>query len=124
MAGLGHRQDRGVMLPPLDEIDGFMVRPGFYNSEGAVPTARGVSFTIHSVGATGCTLLLFRPQEKEPYARLKYPEAYQAISRSVPILNRRLMNLNTRFSWTDRMMSPGGCCLTRTMCCWIRLRRQ
>lgn len=59
MAGLGHRQDRGVMLPPLDEIDGFMVRPGFYNSEGAVPTARGVSFTIHSVGATGCTLLLF-----------------------------------------------------------------
>ena len=52
MAGLGHRQDRGVMLPPLDEIDGFMVRPGFYNSEGAVPTARGVSFTIHSVGAT------------------------------------------------------------------------
>ena len=76
MAGLGHRQDRGVMLPPLDEIDGFMVRPGFYNSEGAVPTARGVSFTIHSVGATGCTLLLFRPQEKEPYARLKYPEAY------------------------------------------------
>ena len=43
MAGLGHRQDRGVMLPPLDEIDGFMVRPGFYNSEGAVPTARGVS---------------------------------------------------------------------------------
>lgn len=35
-----------------------------------------MSFTIHSVGATGCTLLLFRPQEKEPYARLKYPEAY------------------------------------------------
>ena len=34
MAGLGHRQDRGVMLPPLDEIDGFMVRPGFYNSFG------------------------------------------------------------------------------------------
>ena len=48
MAGLGHRQDRGVMLPPLDEIDGFMVRPGFYNSEGAVPTARGVRF-IRSV---------------------------------------------------------------------------
>lgn len=32
MAGLGHRQDRGVMLPPLDEIDGFMDAPGFYNS--------------------------------------------------------------------------------------------
>ena len=50
MAGLGHRQDRGVMLPPLDEIDGFMVRPGFYNSEGAVPTARGVSFTNCKIG--------------------------------------------------------------------------
>ena len=25
MAGLGHRQDRGVMLPPLDEIDASAV---------------------------------------------------------------------------------------------------
>ena len=47
MAGLGHRQDRGVMLPPLDEIDGFMVRPGFYNSEGAVPTASSVRTVLY-----------------------------------------------------------------------------
>lgn len=76
MAGLGHRQDRESCSRHWMRLTVLWVRPGFYNSEGAVPTARGVSFTIHSVGATGCTLLLFRPQEKEPYARLKYPEAY------------------------------------------------
>ncbi len=67
---------RGVKLQPLDEIDGFKVRPGFYSRDGAAAAPNGVSFTIHSYGATSCTLLLFRPHEKEPYARLKFPEAY------------------------------------------------
>lgn len=67
---------RGVKLQPLDIIDGFKVRPGFYNRDGAAAAPNGVSFTIHSSGATSCTLLLFRPREKEPYARLKFPEAY------------------------------------------------
>ncbi len=71
-----HRPQRGVKLQPLDVIDGLMVRPGFYNRDGATATSNGVSFTIHSHGATSCTLLLFRPQEKEPYARLKFPESY------------------------------------------------
>lgn len=71
-----NRQKRGAQLQPLDEIDGFKVRPGFYNTTGAVRASRGVSFTIYSVGATSCTLLLFRPQEKEPFARLKFPETY------------------------------------------------
>ena len=71
-----HKQDRGVGLQPLDEINGYQVRPGFYNRDGATATTRGVSFTIHSFGATACYLLLFRPQEKEPYVTLKYPEAY------------------------------------------------
>lgn len=70
------KQDRGVGLQPLDEIDGYQVRPGFYNRDGATATTRGVSFTIHSFGATGCSVLLFHPQEKEPYAVLKYPESY------------------------------------------------
>lgn len=73
---MSHKPQRGVRLQALDEIDGFQVRPGFYNTDGAVSTGRGVSFTIHSVGATSCTLLLFRPQEKEPYARLKFPDSY------------------------------------------------
>ena len=70
------RPQRGGKLQPLDVIDGFQVRPGFYNRDGATATSNGVSFTIHSIGATGCTLLLFRPQEMEPYARLKFPKPY------------------------------------------------
>lgn len=77
MKVIGHSRQRGEKLQPLDEIDGFQVRPGFFNSNGAVSNARGVSFTIHSAGATSCTLLLFHPQEKEPYARLKFPDSYR-----------------------------------------------
>ncbi|MGN0347985.1 MAG: glycogen debranching protein GlgX [Roseburia sp.] len=75
--GIGrHKPERGEKLKPLDTINGFDVRPGFYNRNGATAASNGVSFTISSFGATGCTLLLFYPQEKEPYARLKYPETY------------------------------------------------
>lgn len=77
MMPVQHRQKRGVKLQPLDEIAGYKVRPGYYNMDGACITGSGVSFTIHSAGATGCTLLLFRPQEKEPYARLPYPDSYR-----------------------------------------------
>ncbi len=72
-----HKPQRGVKLQPLDIIDGFMVRPGFFSRDGAVASSNGVSFTIHSLGATSCTLLLFRPQEKEPYARLRFPDTYR-----------------------------------------------
>ncbi len=74
---IGHSRERGEKLQPLDEIDGFLVRPGFFNTNGAVSTGRGVSFTITSVGATSVYLLLFHPQEKEPYARLKFPDSYR-----------------------------------------------
>lgn len=76
MGNLGRRARRGAKLQPLDIIDGFKVRPGFYNRDGAALASNGVSFTIHSFGATSCTLLLFHPHEKEPYARLKFPESY------------------------------------------------
>ncbi len=76
MVGGTHKQEHGVKLQPLDEIDGFQVRPGFYNRPGATHTSNGVSFTIQSFGATECTLLLFKPMAKEPYARLKYPDSY------------------------------------------------
>lgn len=71
-----HKPERGTKLKPLDVIEGFQVRPGFYNRDGATAASNGVSFTIHSFGATSCTLLLFHPQEKEPYAKLKFPDAY------------------------------------------------
>ena len=63
-------------LQPLDEIAGYKVRPGFYRMEGAHLAQGGVSFTITSHGATSVSLLLFHPQESEPFAVLPYPEAY------------------------------------------------
>ena len=68
---------RGHRLQPLDEIAGFQVRPGFYRTNGAVQGKGGVSFTISSHYATGCTLLLFHPREREPYARLPFPDNYR-----------------------------------------------
>lgn len=70
-------QMRGQQLQPLDRICGYQVRPGFYRTSGAVQGKGGVSFTISSHYATGCTLLLFRPREKEPYARLPFPDNYR-----------------------------------------------
>ncbi len=62
---------------PIDEIEGFKVRPGLYDRVGANYLSGGVSFTIYSVNATSCTLCLFRHREDEPYARLKFPDNYR-----------------------------------------------
>lgn len=80
-SGYHERSYRGedtlvTRLQPLDEIDGFKVRPGFFRMMGAHATVNGVSFTISSRGATGCTLLLFKPEASEPYAELKFPDSY------------------------------------------------
>lgn len=64
-------------LKPTDKVSGFDVRPGHYLINGATPVRGGVNFTISSVNATSCTLLLFRPQEKRPYAILPFPESYR-----------------------------------------------
>ncbi|MEY8331907.1 alpha-amylase family glycosyl hydrolase [Lachnospiraceae bacterium 47-T17] len=68
---------RGQGLQPLDVIEGYQVRPGFYKTKGATPGNGGVSFTVGSHHATKCTLLLFRPHEKEPYARIPFPDTYR-----------------------------------------------
>ncbi len=64
-------------LVPLDEINGYKVRPGFYELNGARAIQCGVNFTIHSHYATGCELLLFRRGEEEPFAVLPFPEQYR-----------------------------------------------
>ncbi|MEE1304359.1 MAG: alpha-amylase family glycosyl hydrolase [Agathobacter sp.] len=64
-------------LSPLDEVDGYKIRPGFFRMNGCYQTANGVSFTISSHGATSCTLLLYKPYATEPYARIKYPDSYR-----------------------------------------------
>ena len=64
-------------LKPLDNINGFQVRPGFYEMNGTSELAGGVNFTIVSHSATSCELLLFHRQENTPYARIPFPENYR-----------------------------------------------
>ena len=64
-------------LKPLDIIDGFLVRPGLFQSFGATIIPGGVSFTIQSHEATSCELLLFHRMEDTPYAALKFPDNYK-----------------------------------------------
>lgn len=64
-------------LLPLDVVEGFKIRPGFFRMYGACVASNGVSFTINSHGATRCTLLLFRPQAPKPYARIPFPDSYR-----------------------------------------------
>lgn len=64
-------------LRPLDVVEGFKIRPGFFRMYGACVASNGVSFTINSHGATRCTLLLFKPQAPKPYARIPFPDSYR-----------------------------------------------
>ena len=61
---------------PTDIINGFEVRPGKFLRNGATCVQGGINFTIHSNGATSCTLCLFHRNEEEPYAVIPFPESY------------------------------------------------
>ena len=65
---------QGAVLCPLQEINGYLVRPGFYRMKGAFETKNGVSFTVSSHGATSAELLLYEPHGKEPKAIIPIPE--------------------------------------------------
>lgn len=67
----------GEDLRPMDTIEGFKVRPGFFRMNGAYQTSQGVSFTVSSHGATRCTLLLFEPETTVPYAEIPIPDPYR-----------------------------------------------
>ena len=66
-----------VSVNPMAEIDGFQVRPGMFDVNGATALSNGVSFTVHTHNGTSCELLLFHRGEEEPYAVLPFPEAYK-----------------------------------------------
>ncbi len=68
---------RSIHLVPLDRVDGFDIRPGFYEINGATAIPGGVNFTVHSHGATGVELLLFHRKEEEPFAVIPFPEHYR-----------------------------------------------
>ncbi|MFI3176827.1 MAG: glycogen debranching protein GlgX [Eubacteriales bacterium] len=64
-------------LIPLDTLNGYEIRPGFYEINGATAIQGGVNFTIHSHYAYGCELLLFRRGEEEPHSVLPFPAHYR-----------------------------------------------
>ena len=66
-----------IHMEPMDVINGYEVRPGMYEVNGATAIPCGVNFTVYSYGATSCELLLFQRMEKEPFAVLKFPETYK-----------------------------------------------
>ena len=63
-------------LIPLDKVNGYDVRPGFYGINGATALREGVNFTVCSLEATAVELLLYHRGEKEPYAVLPFPKHY------------------------------------------------
>ena len=71
------KSDLGRQMLALDEINGFRVRPGFYNMNGATMLADGVNFTVYSNGGTAITLLLFHRGESKPFATIPFPESYR-----------------------------------------------
>ena len=64
-------------LIPLDKVNGYDVRPGFYGINGATALREGVNFTVCSVEATEVELLLYHRGGKEPYAILPFPQHYR-----------------------------------------------
>lgn len=64
-------------LKPIDTVNGFQIRPGFFREFGAVAIPGGVNFTIHTHGAASCELLLFHRKAEEPYAVIPFPESYR-----------------------------------------------
>lgn len=68
---------RTIHLVPLDCVDGFEIRPGFYEINGATAIPGGVNFTVYSRGATSIELLLFRRREDEPFAVIPFPAHYR-----------------------------------------------
>lgn len=64
-------------LKPIDTVNGFQIRPGFFREFGAVAIPGGVNFTIHTHGATSCELLLFHRKAEEPYAVIPFPASYR-----------------------------------------------
>lgn len=64
-------------LKPQKEVNGFFVRPGFYEINGASALPNGVNFTVTSHSAYSCELLLFRRKEQKPYAVIPFPPEYR-----------------------------------------------
>lgn len=65
------------LLPKINKIGDYWVRPGDYLKNGATIVKEGVNFTVHSVHAVGMELLLFHRAEIEPFAVIPFPPTYK-----------------------------------------------
>ncbi len=66
-----------VAVEPTAVIAGFPVRPGLFDTNGAMALEDGVNFTIHTCYGTSCELLLFHLGSDQPYAVIPFPESYR-----------------------------------------------
>ncbi len=66
-------------LVPFDRVDGFDIRPGFYDINGATAIPGGVNFTVHTYDGTCVELLLYPRGESEdkPFAVIPFPSHYR-----------------------------------------------
>lgn len=67
----------GKNLSPQEIWYDFPIRPGFYLQNGAVALPGGVSFTVHSEGATAIDLVLFKKNQEKPFAIIPFPDKYR-----------------------------------------------
>ncbi len=65
-----------IHLYPMDKVNGFEIRTGFYDMPGATSIPCGVNFTVFSHGATAVTLCLFKREQSEPYVEIPFPKHY------------------------------------------------
>jgi anti-anti-sigma factor len=56
---------------------GYDLCPGTAVPFGATLVRGGVNFSVYSGHATGCTLVLFRQGEREPFVEIPFPDAFR-----------------------------------------------
>lgn len=62
---------------PTHSHNGFALRPGFPLPLGATVLAHGVNFAVYSRHATRCTLVLYKPDAKTPFAEIPFPPEFR-----------------------------------------------
>ena len=89
---------------PTMKIDGISCRGGHVLPFGATLMENGgIHFSINSADATGCTLILFHEGEKEPYARLPFPESFRVGNNySMIVYDQNPENLEYAYSFDGK----------------------
>jgi glycogen operon protein len=66
-----------IDIYPTHRHDDFMLRAGRPNPFGATIVPGGINFAVFSRYATGCTLVLFRRGETEPFAEIPFHDSFR-----------------------------------------------